>query len=219
MTYRKIPTLPKALCIAACLALAWAPFARADERVDSAVATVQATANDALAILGDKSLDRDARIKKLEAVAGERFDFPRMSQLVLGRNRSQLSAEQQQQFTEEFKKHLSLTYGRQIDKYTSNEKITVGAGRLESNGDVTVKTHIEGGSAGTGINIDYRLREDAGKWLAIDVIPENVSLLQNFRSQVQDIVTQQGASHLVQALQEKNAEAREHPVPPPTAKN
>ena len=41
--------------------------------------------------------------------------------------------------------------------------------------------------------------------MIIDVIPEGVSLIQNFRSQVQEIVTQKGVGQLIQTLRDKNA--------------
>jgi phospholipid transport system substrate-binding protein len=164
--------------------------ARADARADGAVEFMTKTVNDVLAILNDKALPPDTRLSKLEAIALERFDFPRMAQLVLGKNRTQLSPEQQAQFEEEFRKSLSLTYGKRIDRYTADEKIEIGDSHVESNKDVTVKTRIVGGAAGDGVQIDYRLRESPSGWLILDVIPEGVSLIQNFRSQVQEIVTQ-----------------------------
>ncbi|MGH2897896.1 MAG: MlaC/ttg2D family ABC transporter substrate-binding protein, partial [Solirubrobacteraceae bacterium] len=114
--------------------------------------------------------------------------------------------EQLEQFKEEFKRSLSNTYGRRLDRYTANEKIEMGESRLESNGDVTVKTRVVGGAAGDGVQIDYRLRPaEGGGWLIIDVIPAGVSLIQNFRSQVQEIVTQKGVGQLIQTLHDKNA--------------
>jgi phospholipid transport system substrate-binding protein len=196
----------------AVLLLSSAALARAAEpdEVTEAKASFQKTVDDTLAILNDKSLANDVRLQKLENIAIERFDFPRMSQLVLGKNRSQLSPEQQREFEEEFRRSLSLTYGKRLETYTSNEKIEIGDGRLEANKDVTVRTRISGGSApADGVQIDYRLRQSDGKWLVIDVIPEGVSLIQNFRSQVQEIVTQKGVSQLIQTLHDKNESRRQ----------
>jgi len=189
----------------AVLLLAGAPQALASDEVAAAKASFQKTVDDTLAILNDKALSKDERLRKLENIAVDRFDFPRMTQLVLGKNRSQLSAEQQREFEEEFRRSLSLTYGKRLETYTSNEKIEIGEGRLEANKDVTVRTRISGGSAPPdGVRIDYRMRANGDKWLVIDVIPEGVSLIQNFRSQVQEIVTQKGVSQLIPTLHEKN---------------
>jgi phospholipid transport system substrate-binding protein len=192
-----------ALGLSLCL-LAFATPVRADESVKSASSFMTTTVDDVLAILNDKSLAQPARLAKLETIALERFDFPRMAMLVLGKNRKDLSPEQLEQFKAEFKQSLSNTYGKRLDKYTSNEKIEMGESRLEPNKDVTVKTRVVGGAAGDGVQIDYRLRETEGKWLIIDVIPAGVSLIQNFRSQVQEIVTQKGVGKLIETLREKN---------------
>jgi phospholipid transport system substrate-binding protein len=195
----------------AALLLALAPFGAADE-VASAKAAFQQTVDDTLSILNDKSLSHDGRVKKLEGIADDRFDFPKMAQLVLGKNRAQLSPEQQAQFLEEFKQHLSLTYGRTFDRYTGGEKIAIGNARLEANKDVTIGMNISGGSAPPdGVRIDYRLRQNGDRWLVLDVIPEGVSLIQNFRSQVQEIVTQKGVGNLIQTLHEKNAQRAQSP--------
>ncbi len=194
-----------ALCLAL---LAAASPARADERVASASAFMKTTVDDVLAILDDKKLTGEPRLQKLEDIALERFDFPRMALLVLGKNRKELTPEQLEQFQHEFKESLSNTYGKRLDRYTASEKIEIGEARLESNKDVTVKTRVVGGAAGDGVQIDYRLREiEGGGWLIIDVIPAGVSLIQNFRSQVQEIVTQKGVGQLIQTLHEKNQSA------------
>jgi phospholipid transport system substrate-binding protein len=188
-----------ALCLAA------APLARADAEVDAARVELERAKVETLAILNDKSLTRQVRLQKLEQIALDHFDFPKMTQLVLGKNRAKLNADQQREFQEEFKKHLSLTYGKTFDRYTSNEKIEIGDGRLEGNKDVTLHMKITGGSApADGVRIDYRMRGATGRWLVIDVIPEGVSMIQNFNAQVQEIVTQKGADHLIQTLHEKN---------------
>ena len=208
----------RAALVALASVLLAAPLARADGEVDGAKASLQVTIDQVLAILNDKSLDRATRLNKLENVALERFDFPRMTLLVLGKNKNQLSPEQQREFEEEFKRHLSLTYGKQIEKYTSDEKIQMGDARLEPNKDVTVKSRIVGGAAGEGLRIDYRLRADGSDWKIIDVIPENVSLIGNFRSQVQEIVTQKGVGQLIQTLRDKNAQAQQQQAAGGTAK-
>lgn len=140
---------------------------------------IQQAMDEVIGVLKDKSKPAADRQQRIEAIAYARFDFERMSKLVLAKNFKSMSDAQKEGFTQEFKKHLSLTYGRRLDAY-SNEKIEVGAAREEKNGDVSVKTQVLGGSA-DGVEIEYRLREDAGQWLVIDVTIEGVSLINNFR--------------------------------------
>jgi phospholipid transport system substrate-binding protein len=189
-----------ALCLAA--GSAWAA-------VDAAKQVIQSTMDEVLGVLRDKELAKEQRKEKIESIAYARFDFDRMSRLVLGKNWKDLNDQQKKDFNEEFKKHLSVTYGRRLDNY-SNEKIEVLGAREEKKGDVTVKTKIVGGTA-NGLSIDYRMRERDGNYLAIDVIVEGVSLIQNFRAQVQDIISGQGVDSLIKILRDKNAKDAQAP--------
>ena len=53
--------------------------------------------------------------------------------------------------------------------------------------------------------VAYRMRNNDGKWRAIDVIVEGVSMIANFRSQIQEIVSSKGADQLIVTLREKNS--------------
>ena len=171
---------------------------------------IQEAMDEVLVVLKDKSKPSADRQKRIEEIAYARFDFDRMSKLVLAKNFKTMSDAQKDGFTQEFKKHLSLTYGRRLESY-SNEKIDVGAAREEKNGDVSVKTKILGGAA-NGVEIEYRMHEDAGKWRVIDVTIEGVSLIANFRSQVQDIIRAEGADKLIEKLRQKNSEKAATPA-------
>ena len=71
--------------LALCALLLCVAFpAHADERVESARGFMSKTVSDVLAILDDKQLAPDVRLQRLESIALERFDFPRMALLVLG---------------------------------------------------------------------------------------------------------------------------------------
>lgn len=156
-----------------------------------------------LEVLDSEGLTTQQRIDRIEVIVEDRFDFRLISRLVLGRNWKKLDAEQRDEFVHEFQQHLSQTYGRRLETY-SGEQIALGDAREESNGDVTVKTKIVGG-AGDGTTVDYRMRRREEGWFVIDVVIEGVSLLQNFRSQIQEIVSTKGTAGLIETLRKKNA--------------
>lgn len=186
--------------LALILCLAPAP-ARADVQQDARTA-VEQTTREVLTLLADKALASDVRIAKLTEIAERRFDLQLMSGLILGRNRNKLSPGQRDEFLEEFKRHLTVTYGDSLEKY-SNEQVEILLTRPEKNGDITVKTKIVGGNA-NGVAVDYRMRGKSGPWRVIDVFIEGVSVVQNFRTQVQEIVSSEGADRLITILREKN---------------
>lgn len=181
----------------------------ADESSATAAArvTLSATVDEVFEVLRGEGTDTDARIAELQEITDRRFNFSRMTKLVLGRNRKKLSEEQQLEFEQEFKRLLTVTYGGYIEKI-ADEKVEIGASRLERNGEVTVKTKIVGSSV-DNLLVDYRMRENDGTWAIIDVIIEGISLVQNYRTQVQEIVSAEGPERLIVVLREKNNDAED----------
>jgi phospholipid transport system substrate-binding protein len=165
---------------------------------------VTATIDEVLAVLKDANLSKAEKRTRLESVAYQRFDFGTISKLVLARNWRRLSPQQRIEFEEEFKRHLSLTYSDTIDEYR-DEEIRVEGSRTEPRGDVTVRTRIEGGSADS-VLVDYRLRTKADDWFVIDVIIEGVSMIANFRTQIQEIIDDVGPDGVLERMRKKNDE-------------
>ena len=56
------------------------------------------------------------------------------------------------------------------------------------------------------------MRQREQGWYVIDVVIEGVSLLQNFRTQIQEIVSSKGTDGLIQTLRRRT---RTRPHPPP----
>jgi phospholipid transport system substrate-binding protein len=166
-------------------------------------AAVQETADAVVAVLADKSLNAEQRRRKVEEIVYAHFDFETLSRLVLARNWKELTPDQQKAFVEEFKRHLSVTYGKNVETY-NNEKAVVTGDRAEARDDWTVKTKIVRPNA-DAILVDYRLRQEGGEWRVIDVVIEGVSLVANFRAQFQEIISRDGAAKLIELLREKNA--------------
>ncbi len=162
---------------------------------------VDAMAGQVLATLRDTSLESAARRAKVEEIIYAHVDFETLSRLVMARNWKRLSAAQQVEFKELFRRHLSDTYGENVDNYR-NENVAILSERKEKRGDVTVKSKVV--RTGTDdIMIDYRLRKRGDSWRIIDVVIEGVSLVANFRSQFQDIMSNGGATRLLELLREK----------------
>jgi phospholipid transport system substrate-binding protein len=176
-------------------------------------ATVQATTSQVIGVLANASLPTDEKRHRVEQIVYAQVDFETLSRLVLARNWSQLSEAQQKQFMEEFRQNLSATYGRNVESY-KNEKVRIIDDHTEPRGDWTVRTKIVRNGS-DDINVDYRLRQIDGSWKIIDIIIENVSLVANFRSQFQEIMSNGGPGRLLQVLHEKNE--RGEPLKAPAA--
>jgi phospholipid transport system substrate-binding protein len=175
----------------------------------SARAVIDKVLKDALAILRDGSLTKAQRAQKVREVAEGSMDFDTLAHLSLGANWQGLTDAQHKEFTEEFRKHVIATYAHTTDEYT-NEDLSVAADHSEPRGDWTVQTNVIGDKDGRRqkiAGVDYRLRQRDGKWRIIDVTIDGVSLMANFRSQFQEIMSNGGYDRLIKLLREKNATA------------
>jgi len=166
---------------------------------------VTGTSESVIAVLKDGSLDTAGKRARIEDIVLASVDFDTLSKLTMARNWARLSPAQQAEFREEFRRHLSATYGRRIDDYR-NETVTVLGTREESRGDQTVKTKINRGGGTADVLVDYRLRQNAGEWKVIDIVIEGVSLVANFRSQFQDLMAHGGPDKLLATLRQKTVE-------------
>ncbi|HME68733.1 MAG TPA: ABC transporter substrate-binding protein [Myxococcota bacterium] len=171
---------------------------------DSPRTVVEVNAQKVLSILNSGE-NEDEKIKHLEQLAYGTIDFDTVSRLVLAKYWKQFTPEQRQQFEEEFKRALTVSYGKRIGQF-GQEKVVILGERQEPLGDVTVQSHIVGGKVKAGdIKVDYRLRQKDGTWYVIDVIVEGVSIVSSYRTQFQEIIGQGGPERLLAELRQKNA--------------
>jgi phospholipid transport system substrate-binding protein len=188
------------------LGLLWtAAVAAASTPSEATRGVVRSTADEVIAVLKDEGLNAEQKRERITVIVERSFDFVTLCRLVLARNWNRLSKDEQQQFAVEFKRHLTITYGRNVENYR-NEKVVITGDREEARGDWTVKTIIERPAA-ESIKVDYRLRRFEAEWKMIDMIVEGISLVANFRSQFQDVISKSGPAKVIQLLREKNDKA------------
>ena len=131
------------------------------------------------------------------------FDFEHMSQLVLGKYWTRISADEKKQFIKEFQLLLVRTYGTAMSDY-SDEEIDFLPFRNDNNADdVTVKTEVNQ-KGGFPIPIDYSLYKHQGEWKVYDVSIDSVSLVVNYRTSFSSEIKQSGIAELIKKLRTRN---------------
>ncbi|HKJ24338.1 MAG TPA: ABC transporter substrate-binding protein [Myxococcota bacterium] len=184
--------------------LVWPAVALSSDAEDQATRTVRDVVDRVLAILRTPGLDSSARRSRIQDVAYDWFDFETMSRLVVARPWRDFTADQRRTFVVEFRELLAARYGRKLDDYGDEQVDLLGA-RQDAGGDVTVRTRIH--RPGEEVTVDYRLRLEDGRYRAIDVVIEGVSLVFSYRGQFQELLNQGGPAGLIERLHEKNAAA------------
>lgn len=167
--------------------------------------SIEAQVNKLLSVLNDKALtDEAAKEKRIWEIVNGIFDYEELSRRTMGRNWKKLNAAQQKEFPELFSKVLGNVYKDRIMAYTS-EKVVFDDNVMVTDGKAEIKSRIL--ASGKEIPIDYRMIEIQGKWKVYDVVIEGVSLVSNYRSQFNSILTNKSPEDLMDTLRKKASEA------------
>ena len=166
--------------------------------------TVQKNVNQVLDVLRDPKLKDEStkgiKKEKLEAIYERMFDEVELSMRTLGGNWSKLNPVQQQEFTQLYRRILEKAYIDKILSYT-NEKIDFSKESMLSDNQAEVQTKVI--TSSKEIPIFYKVIQKDGIWKVYDVAVENVSLVQNYRSQFNSILAKNTPDQLLEILRKK----------------
>jgi phospholipid transport system substrate-binding protein len=165
---------------------------------------IQANVNKVLDVLRDPTLKAESAKKikkeKLEAIYKQMFNEVELSRRTLGVNWKKLNTPQQQEFIRLYQQVLEKAYIDKILSYT-NEKIVFTKETMLASNQAEVQTNVI--TSSKEIPIFYRVVLENDAWKVYDVVVENVSLVQNYRSQFNDILAKNTPDHLLEILRKK----------------
>jgi phospholipid transport system substrate-binding protein len=171
---------------------------------DAPLSTVQVNVNKVLDVLRDPSLKADSaketKKEKLRSIYGSMFDEVELSKRTLARNWNKLNTAQRREFVTLYQEVLEKAYIDKILSYT-NEKIAYEKETKLADNQVEVQTEII--TSSKKIPIFYRVILNNGSWKVYDVIIENVSLVQNYRTQFNNILEKNSPEQLLEILRKK----------------
>lgn len=130
-------------------------------------------------------------------------DLPEMSRRVLpARVWQSASPAQRAQFQQEFTRLLIRTYASALSSY-EDQVIKFYPVRAAGSHTVQVNSQIQS-SQNQPISVSYRLVNTGGGWKLYDMSVEGVSMLESFRSQFADILSQGSMESLLSRLSAHN---------------
>jgi phospholipid transport system substrate-binding protein len=166
--------------------------------------TVKANADKVLDVLRDPKLKvpsaKEIKKDKLRVIYVNMFDEVELSRRSLGNNWNKLNTVQRQEFVKLFEQVLEKAYADKILAYT-DEKIEFTKESMISGNQAEVRTRVI--TASREIPITYRVILKDGAWKVYDVVIENVSLVQNYRTQFNDILAKNTPEQLLEILRKK----------------
>lgn len=138
------------------------------------------------------------------------FDTKGIAQLVLGRNWKAATAEQRKRFEAAFKDSLIRTYARAMLDYHDSVEAEWLPLRAEAGAtDVTVNAKILRKDA-PPIPLAFSVHAVGDAWKIYDIAVENISLITNFRSQLNTEIKANGLDAVIQKF-EDNSFLKQHP--------
>lgn len=165
------------------------------------------TTDKVLAILSDPSLKSPDKTKErrelISKVVDERFDWEEMARRCLARHWGQRTPEERKEFTRLFRELLERVYMDKVEGYSWNKIFYEGE---QVDGDyAAIKVRILTSKDQT-IQVEYRTRKKGNNWLVYDFIVEGVGLVNNYRTQFNEIILKSSYQELVKRLKTKSVQ-------------
>ena len=167
---------------------------------------IQAIVNDVMTIVKTDKEIQAGNINRVITLVDQKImpfaNLQRTTQLAMGRNWSKATPEQQNQIAIEFKLLLIRTYAGaliQIKDQTVQYRPFKAA---PEDTDVVVRTQVL--NKGEPIQIDYRLEKTPNGWRVYDINVLGAWLIEAYRNQFNNQISQNGIDGLIKFLQERN---------------
>ena len=175
-----------------------------------ATVQIKATVDQVIQILTDAQLQGESkkqeRRQRLREAIFVRFDFQEMAQRSLGAHWQRRTPEEQAEFIKVFSDLLEQTYVDKIESYNNEKFIYLNERIDEPYAEVGSKIQT---SKGEEFTINYKLHRVGADWRVYDVVVENVSLVNNYRSQFNRILTGSTYDELISKIKAKVSDKRD----------
>jgi phospholipid transport system substrate-binding protein len=157
-----------------------------------------------IAIINDNSLKapemKDKRDQMIMEIVEGIFNWEEFSRRALAKNWSKRSDSEKKEFITLFGRLVERSYMAKANQYSGGKVVFLGEKIDGDYGNVSTQYVT---SAGTQIAVDYRVMKKDGAWWVYDVYIEGVSLVNNYRSQFNDILIKSSYEDLVKRLKVK----------------
>ena len=181
-----------------------APLTRA--QAGAPLDLVRTTVDRAIQILKDPKLSspdkKQERVDRLREALAAVFDYGEMAKRALGPHWRQRTRAEQEEFVKLFRDFLERVYSDKIGLY-GGEKVRFGREVMDNEFAQVESTIIQ--PKGEEIAVVYKLRQVNGQWKVYDAVVENISIINNYRSQFDRVISSSSYEALVKRLRGKAA--------------
>ncbi len=200
---KRIFTLSTIFCIS--LLLLATPVLAASDAQNSLEKTINSVL-DELKKPGIKDPNaRVAILANVEKIILTLFDFNELSTRTVGPSWKNFSADQKTQFTNAFTTLLRETYLEKLNGYNGEQVSYIGETASSAGDKIEIQTSVL--IQGKPVSVSYRMLKKQ-QWVVYDIIIEGVSMVQNYRTQFQEMLTRGDIDGLVKQVGVKAEESR-----------
>lgn len=169
---------------------------------------VQQVADQVLAALKADSSVRSGNTARVNQIVDEfilpNVNFEKTTRLAAGRYWRQATPEQQAALVKAFRGTLGRAYSGAFTRVDEGTSIKVLPLRGEADAtDLVVKSQVTQSANTQPIGLDYRLEKTPQGWKIYDLNVENIWLIENYRNQFSQQISQSGIDGLIQALNQR----------------
>ncbi len=139
--------------------------------------------------------------RAVDEVVVPRFDVPYIAQLVLASNYKAATADQRSRFAAAFKNMMVRAYANaMLDNYNSIQIDWLPVRLGENDKTALVNTTMKSDS-GKAYAIGFRVRNVDNDWKVFDIAVENISLITNFRTQLNAEIKKNGLDSVIERME------------------
>lgn len=172
---------------------------------DSAPETrLKASVNQVVTI-AKEAKDRTALITAVKPVLANILNFETMTRRAVGPGWRQFTPDQQKEAVRLFTTLILRTY---TAKFTPGESPSVEFKGNTSPSPGRAEISTTSLYRGNRYDVVYRMEDQSGNWTISDVVIEGVSLVANYRSQLDETFAQQGAAGVIKSLQRSVSDSK-----------
>jgi phospholipid transport system substrate-binding protein len=165
---------------------------------------VRVTVDKVLVMVKNTNLKSQAQKKELQARLAEviypRFDFAEMAKRTLGPHWGRRTAEEQREFVSIFAGLLGKSYSDRIESYRGQNVLYTR--EVEDKNYAEVDTTMVSDTQ-EKVSINYKLHSVDKEWRVYDLVIEDISMINNYRSQFNRVIARSSFEELVRMLKEK----------------
>jgi phospholipid transport system substrate-binding protein len=169
----------------------------------NAEAFVLKLTDEARIIFNDKSLNKDARLKKLNDLSSKYLDLDALAGYTLGDYREKATTSERENFNKLFREYFIKNMSSKLNDFADQDLKVIDSKKINEN-NIIVSTKIFSKKDAQEIAVEWRIFTKDSKLLARDLVVEGLSLARTQKEEFASIIASKGFVGVISALENFN---------------